>query len=179
MVPSGDDEMKVKSVPYSWIRRWGLRLDTSPYMGGAVEARMQLDQLRFKKVPLRNLTNGHSGGIYNGPMFRRNYDDSVVHGVPFLTSGNMLRADLSNLPFLRRQDAESSKLSFLRLTAGTTLISCSGTIGRMVYARPDMETMWASQDILKIVPNKSRIPSGYLYAYLAGKYGLPLITSST
>jgi type I restriction enzyme S subunit len=171
--------MKIKAVPFSWIRRWGLRLDTSPYMGGAVEARVALDKIRFKKEPLKTLTSGHNGGIYNGPMFRRNYVDSAAHGVPFLTSGSMLKADLSDLSFLRRKDAESNKLSFLQLTAGTTMISCSGTIGRMVYARPDMESMWASQDILKVVPDKSRIPSGYLHAFLTGKFGVPLITSGT
>jgi type I restriction enzyme S subunit len=171
--------MKTKTVPFSWIRRWGLRLDTSPYMGGAVEARVILEKIKFKKEPLRTLTSGHNGGIYNGPMFRRNYVDSGQNGVPFLTSGSMLKADLSDLPFLRRRDAESNKLSYLQLTAGTTMISCSGTIGRMVYARPDMESMWASQDILKVVPDKSRIPSGYLHAFLTGKFGVPLITSGT
>jgi type I restriction enzyme S subunit len=171
--------MKTKSVPYSWIQRWGLRLDTSPYMGGAVEARVILEKIRFKKERLKDLTAGHKGGIYNGPMFRRNYVLSAEHGVPFLTSGSMLRADLSALPYLRREDAESNKLSYLRLTAGTTMISCSGTIGRMIYARPDMENMWASQDILKVVPNKSLIPSGYLHAFLTSKFGVPLITSGT
>lgn len=171
--------MKTKSVPFSWIRQWGLRLDTSPYLGGAVEARVILEKAVFKKESLRDLTAGHNGGIYNGPMFRRNYVDSAEYGVPFLTSGSMLKADLSDLPYLRRRDAESPKLSFLRLTAGTTMISCSGTIGRMVYARPDMETMWASQDILKVVPNKARILSGYLHAFLTGKFGVPLITSGT
>lgn len=171
--------MKTKSVPYSWIQRWGLRLDTSPYMGGAVEARVILEKIKFKKEPLRNLTTGHNGGIYNGPMFRRNYVDASEHGVPFLTSASMLKADLSNLSLLRREDAESNKLAYLRLTAGTTMISCSGTIGRTIYARPDMEDMWASQDILKVVPDRSKIPSGYLFAFLAGKFGLPLITSGT
>jgi type I restriction enzyme S subunit len=171
--------MKTKSVPYSWIQRWGLRLDTSPYMGGAVEARVILEKIRFKKEPLRSLTTGHKGGIYNGPMFRRNYVDSADHGVPFLTSGSMLKADLADLPYLRRVDAESNKLSFLQLSAGTTMISCSGTIGRMIYARPDMENMWASQDILKVVPDKSKIQSGYLHSFLTSKFGVPLITSGT
>lgn len=171
--------MKAKSVPSSWIQRWGLRLDTSPYLGGAVEARFTLEEASFKKQPLHDLTIGHNGGIYNGPMFRRNYVDSAEYGVPFLTSGSMLKADLSDLPYLRRKDAESPKLSYLRLTAGTTMISCSGTIGRMVYARPDMEGMWASQDILKVVPDTSKIKSGYLHAFLTSKFGVPLVTSGT
>lgn len=171
--------MKTKAVPFSWIERWGKRLDCGPYMGGAVEARFVLEEARTEKEPLCSLTAGHNGGIYNGPMFRRNYVESPEHGVPFLTSGSMLRADLSDLPLLRKKDAESAKLSYLRLMPGTTMISCSGTIGRMVYARSDMAGMWASQDILKVVPNPDRIPSGYLYAFLSSKFGLPLVTSGT
>lgn len=60
---------------------------------------------------LSTLTNGYRGGIYNGPMFQRNYVESVEHGVSFLSSGTMMLADLATLPLLRRKDAESSKLT--------------------------------------------------------------------
>jgi len=91
----------------------------------------------------------------------------------------MLQADLSNLPLLRKKDAESPKLSYLKIQPGMTLISCSGTIGRMVYARPDMSEMWSSQHIMKVVPDEEKIPSGYLYAFLSSKFGVPLVTSGT
>lgn len=91
----------------------------------------------------------------------------------------MLRADLSDLPLLRKRDALSPKLAYLRIEPGMTLISCSGTIGRMVYVRPDMTGMWTSQHIMKVVPNSSLVPSGYLYAFLSSKYGVPLVTSGT
>src|SRR5438105_1262784 len=81
------------------------------------------------------------------------------YGVPFLGSSSMLQADLSDLPLLRKQDALSSRLSFLRLETGMTLISCSGTIGKMMYVRPNMAGMWSSQDIIKVVPNQLQIPS--------------------
>lgn len=171
--------MKVKEVPFSWIPRWGYRLDVEPFVGGAVETRVFLESAPYPKQPLHELTTGHDGGIYNGPMFRRNYVESREHGVPFLTSGSMLRADLSDVGLLRRKDAESSKLSYLRLTRGTTLISCSGSIGRTVYARPDMEGMWASQDIMKVVPNPTKVPPGFLFAFLSSKFGVPMITSGT
>jgi type I restriction enzyme S subunit len=148
-------------------------------MSGALEAREKLRQLNGPKDALHTLTSGHAGGIYNGPMFKRNFVQTLEHGVPFLSSGTMLRADLSNLPLLRRKDAESSRLSYLRLRAGTTLISCSGTIGRMSYVRPDMDGIWSSQDVLKIVPDTSKIPAGYLYAFLSCRYGVPLVVSGT
>jgi type I restriction enzyme S subunit len=144
--------MKVKSIPSSWISRDGLRLDCNPYMSGALEARIRLEELSCRKQRLADLTRGHNGGIYNGPQFVRNFVDDPCHGVPFLGTSSMLRADLSNLPFLKKKDAQSSKLNYLKIEPGMTLISCSGTIGRMVYARPDMDGMWSNQDILKVAP---------------------------
>lgn len=171
--------MKVKSIPSSWISRDGLRLDCNPYMSGALEARIHLEKLACRKQRLADLTRGHDGGIYNGPHFTRNYVSSAEHGVQFLGSSSMLQADLSNLPLLRKKDAESPKLSYLKIQPGMTLVSCSGTIGRMVYARPDMSEMWSSQHIMKIVPDEAKIPPGYLYAFLRSKFGVPLLTSGT
>ena len=166
-------------VRSAWLEKGGRRLDCNPYMSGALEARDALDNLKARKNPLHTLTSGYDGGIYNGPIFRRNYVDTPEHGVQFITSGNMLLADLSNLPLLKKKDAKSSRLSYLRLTSGTTIISCSGTIGRMTYVRPDMEGIWSSQDVLKVVPDQAKVPSGYLYAFLSSKYGVPLVVAGT
>jgi hypothetical protein len=171
--------MKVKTIPSAWMRRDGRRFDCGPYMSGALEAKVRLEQLACRKDRLADLTRGHNGGIYNGPQFVRNFVDDPEYGVPFLGTSSMLRADLSDLPLLRKRDALSTKLAYLRIDHGMTLISCSGTIGRMVYARPDMAGIWSNQDILKVVPNDEKIPSGYLYAFLSSKFGVPLVTSGT
>ncbi len=163
----------------SWMQLNGRRLDCNPYLSGAFEAKVRLEKLRAKKQPLSELTTGYKSGIYNGPMFIRNYVDARKYGVPFLTSSSMLLADLSTVGLLSKKDAHSPKLRHLRIEEGMTLISCSGTIGNMVYARRDMEGMWSSQDVLKVVPNTSKIPSGYLYAYLSGKFGVPIVMAGT
>ena len=171
--------MKVKSIPISWISRDGLRLDCNPYMSGALEAKIRLEDLACPKEKLSTLTKGYSGGIYNGPQFIRNFVEDPAYGVPFLGTSSMLRADLSNLPLLKKKDAHSPRLSYLRIEPCTTLISCSGTIGRMAFARSDMEGMWSNQDILKVVPDQTKIPPGYLYAFLSSKFGVPQVTSGT
>ena len=171
--------MKTKSIPSRWLSETGRRLDPGPYLSGSIEAKELLKRLPIKNQPLRDLTKGHDGGIYNGPQFSRNYVDSAEHGVPFLGSGSMLLADLSNLPFLRRRDAESAKLRYLKVEEGMTLISCSGTVGRMVFARTNMAGMWSAQDVMKVVPDPEKIPPGYLYAFLSSRFGLPLVTSGT
>ncbi len=172
-------QLKVKEIPSSWMGLNGRRLDCGPYMSGAVEAKLRLGELSCRKDRLADLTAGHSGGIYNGPQFSRTFVDSPDYGVPFLGTSSMLQADLNNLPLLSKKDAYSKKLAHLRLSVGTTLISCSGTIGRMVYVRPDMEGMWTSQHIMKVVPDPEKIPPGYLYAFLSSKFGVPIVTSGT
>jgi type I restriction enzyme S subunit len=163
-------------VRYSWLAEQGLRLDAAPYLSGAYEARKLLERLAVPTEPLHRLTAGHDGGIYNGPKFRRVYVNDREHGVPFLGSTDMLEADFSWLPLLRKSDAQSPRLAHLRVRPGMILVSCSGTVGRMCYSRPDMATFWTSQDALKIVADDQKIESGYLYAFLTSRYGIPMIT---
>ncbi|MDQ7814230.1 MAG: restriction endonuclease subunit S [Patescibacteria group bacterium] len=171
--------MKEKLVPSAWLEKEGRRLDCGPYVSGAIEARVLLGQLPVKKTPLQALTAGHDGGIYNGPQFVRRYVDGEQHGVRFLTSSSMLLADLRLADLLKRSDAHSSRLAHLRLSPSMILISCSGTIGRMSFARADMDGMWSSQDILKIVAAPKRVKPGFLYAYLSSRFGVPLVTGGT
>lgn len=166
-------------VRSGWLQEGGRRLDCNPYMSGALEARDTLKQLKARKDALSTLTAGHTGGIYNGPVFARIWVDDPRYGVPFLSNSDMLNADLANLPLLQRRYAESKKLAHLELSPGTTLITCSGTIGRMTYVRPDMAGMWSSQHIMKVVPDPERVPAGYLYAFLSSRYGVPLVVSGT
>jgi hypothetical protein len=49
----------------------------------------------------------------------------------------------------------------------------------MAYTRPEMDGMWSSQDVLKVVPNPDRILPGYLYAFLSSKFGVPLVVGGT
>lgn len=165
-------------VRLEWLLQHGARLDARPYVGGAHEALDLLGRLTVPTPPLHKLTSGHDGGIYNGPQFRRVYVTEPEYGVRFLGSADMLEADLSHLPLLRRADAESPHLSYLRVRSGMTFISCSGTVGRVVYARPDMTDCWSSQDMIKVVADPGRIPTGYLYALLASRFGTAIFTGS-
>lgn len=166
-------------VRSSWLQEGGRRLDCNPYMSGALEARDTLRRLSVRKDALHAVTCGYSGGIYNGPVFSRIWVDDLRYGVPFIGSSNISNADLSTLPLLKRSYAQSKKLAHLELAVGETLITCSGTIGRMAYVRPDMAGIWSSQHIMKVVPDPKHIPPGYLYAFLSSRYGVPLVVSGT
>lgn len=163
-------------VRRSWIADQGFRLDPGPYLSGGYEARMLLAKLNVRKEPLQKLTAGHDGGIYNGPKFSRAYVFKKDQGVPFVGSTDMLEADFSWLPLLKRSDALA--IPYLQLQPGTSLISCSGTVGRLTYVRRDMSEYWSSQHIMKVVPDADLVPPGFLYTYLRSKFGVPLITGA-
>lgn len=174
--------MKIASlsnpVTSAWFREQGLRLDASPYVSGALKVKKLLEGLP-ETVPLASVTAGHDGGIFSGPMFRRVYLTDPEHSVPFLGTKDMMAADLTGLPRLRKTDAHSAALSYLKLKPGMTLISRSGfNAGRRAYARPDMGGIWASEDVVKVEPDPEKIKSGYLYAFLLSQFGETLVRGS-
>ncbi|KOG33537.1 methylation-associated defense system restriction endonuclease subunit S MAD5 [Streptomyces sp. NPDC002814] len=162
-------------VRLSWLREQGLRLDAAPYLSGAFAAKQLLKRLSVRKDPLSDLTAGHNGGIFNGPKFSRVYVNDPEQGVPFLGSTDMMEADLTHLPLLGHEVA--NKFQYLEIQPGMTLISCSGTIGRMAYVRPDMRGIWSSQHVMKVQANPARVKSGYLNTFLRSRFGVPIITS--
>lgn len=169
--------MKVKSIPSSWISRDGLRLDCNPYMSGALEARIRLEELSCRKDDLASLCSNGMDGIYHAGRESRSWVDDPELGVPFLSSSSILAADLSGLPLISKKQVKRNP-RFL-LGSGWTLITRSGTIGRMVYSRPDMEGLACSEHVMRVVPDNTRISPGYLYAFLSSKFGVPLVTSGT
>lgn len=169
--------MKAKTVPSGWLERDGRRLDCGPYMSGALEAKVLLQALNVRKDELQAVTLGGLSGIFHAGRIRRIWVDSATFGRPFLSSTGILQADLSNLPFISNKAvAENPRLL---LSPGWTLITRSGTVGRMAYARPDMDGFACSEHVLRVVPDPEKILPGYLYAYLSSKFGVPLVISGT
>lgn len=169
--------MKTTAVPISWVIAEGHRFDCGPFTRGGIEARRTLESARVSKNRLVELTLNGLAGIYHVGMDKLRWVGSADYGVPLLRSADILRANLSDQPLISRAQVRDNPL--FTCPEGTTLITRSGTIGRMAYCRADMAQMAVSQDVLKVVPDTTRIPSGYLYAFLSSRYGVPLIVSGT
>lgn len=169
--------MKVKSIPSSWIARDGLRLDCNPYMSGALEARIRLEELPYPKDTLASLCSNGIDGIYHAGRESRSWVDDPDLGVPFLSSSSILAADLSGLPLISKKQVRRNPRFLIK--KGWTLITRSGTIGRMVYSRQDMDGLACSEHVMRVVPDESKISPGYLYSFLSSKFGVPLVTSGT
>lgn len=92
-------------------------------------------------------------------------------------STDILAADLSYLPLISKKQVASNP----RFTVGKgwTLVTRSGTVGRMAFARPDMDGVACSEHVMRVVPNEEVIKPGYLYAYLSSRFGVPIIVSGT
>lgn len=160
-------------VRSSWLEEGGRRLDCNPYMSGAMEAREALRLLAAPKQLLSEVTTG----IFHAGREGRRWVSDRQYGVPFLGSTDILSSDLSDLPLISKKQVKRSP-HFL-VHKRSTLITRSGTIGRMTYVRPDMDGMACSEHVLRVVPNNAVIHPGYLYAFLTSRYGVPLIVSGT
>jgi len=136
-----------------------------------------LSALSLPKDLLHTLTQGGKDGIFHAGRETRTWVDDPIHGVPFMSGSDMLLADLSRLPLIsKRRVAVVPKFIVHR---DWVLITRSGTIGRMNYSRPDMDGYACSEDVLRVLPNSDRILPGYLYAFLASRYGIPLVVGGT
>ncbi|MHA0035513.1 methylation-associated defense system restriction endonuclease subunit S MAD5 [Deinococcus sp. PESE-13] len=162
-----------RPVTSAWLSKEAHRLDAPPFLSGAVEARVLLDKLHAPKQPLRDV----SLNLLNPGRTSRTWVTDPEFGIPFLRSSDILAADLSRLPLISKKAIGGQK-KFL-LEEGWTLVTRSGTIGRMAYARPEMAGMACSEDVLRVIPNPDVIPPGYLYAYLSSRFGKTLVTSGT
>jgi type I restriction enzyme S subunit len=169
--------MKATVIRSGWMQENGLRLDGGPYLSGAPEAKAILRKLTARKDRLQDVTRGRMAGIFNGPRFARAYVDDPRYGAPFLGSTDILAADLSHLPLISSK--QLAGMPELIVQENWTLITCSGTVGRMAYCRRDMAGMAGSQHFMRVVPDPDRIPPGYLYAFLASRFGVPLVVSGT
>ncbi|WP_284576494.1 restriction endonuclease subunit S [Streptomyces sp. 2P-4] len=167
--------MKLVSLSHpvmsDWLADQGFRMDPSPYLSGALEARKLLERLP-NTVTLRDITTG----IFHAGRFSRRWIQDPDYGIPFFSSTDILEADFSYLPLVANKSAAENPR--LLIKPGWTLITRSGTVGRIAYARPDIDGFACSEHVLRAVPDVNRIPSGYLYTFLRSKFGVPMIASS-
>jgi len=166
-------KFQCKAVPSTWLESNGRRLDCGPYLSGAMEARELLRKLPVVKELLSSITEG----IYHAGRESRLWVETDEYGVPFMGSTDVLASDLSSLPLISKRQVRANPNFTIR--PGWTLITRSGTIGRMAYARNDMDGVACSEHVMRVVPDTSKVKPGYVYAYLSSKFGLPIVLSGT
>lgn len=168
--------MKATVISSSSMVSNRFRLDSSSYISGPVAFNIHLDKLSIGKHALRDLTLNDPKELWEIGRIYRLWVNEPDDGVPFLSSTDILRADLSNVKLISKTAIQLHPE--LLLHEGWILVPRSGSIGsRVVYCRSDMSDMAASEDILRIIPNPAKILPGYLYAFLSSRPGTSLIAS--
>jgi type I restriction enzyme, S subunit len=158
------------SVDSKWLRdSKGLRLDASFYNPRLAHA---LETLRKSGMALSTLGEV-TEKIFIPPRFKRIYVDKE-HGIPFLQGSHVVHFQPAEMKYLSR--TAHKKIQRWIIKAGWVLVTCSGTVGRVMISLPEWNGWAASQHILRIIP-KQDYPAGYIYAFLSSPMGQAQLTA--
>ncbi|WP_063910666.1 methylation-associated defense system restriction endonuclease subunit S MAD5 [Nocardia nova] len=155
-------------VRSDWLTEQGSRLDCKPYISETYAA-----QMTMKRLPHTMRLSELTDRIFRPGIFRREWTNDPQQGMRFLSSVDILEADISNLPMLT--SSSSRKVADLTLQPGWILITRSGmNAGRVTQSRPEMAGAACSEHVLRVIPS-ANIPAGYLYIFLSSRYGTAMI----
>lgn len=104
-------------------------------------------------------------------IFKRYY---VKKGITFLGGADIFLATPDSNKKL--SIAKTDNINALIIKEGTILMPRSGTIGNVAWAHAGHAQKLASEHVIRLLPNDI-LMAGYIYAFLASKYGKLLIHS--
>ena len=148
------------------------RFDASYHLSEGETVKRTINNSPYKLISVGDAAER----IFYGARARRVYVSKKDHGVPFLSSSDILLSDLSNVKYVSKKHIPS--IDDMKLQKGWVLISRSGTVGNCAYTNEKYAQRLASEDIIRLVPNNI-LRGGFVYAYLASKYGYSLLTQGT
>lgn len=148
-------------------------MDAPFYLNDAVAYYASLE-----KCPYELTTVGEAAkDVFFGNIFSRCFVKDADHGVPYLRASEIQKADLNGGGlFLSKKQA--AQLGYLRLKRDWILVTCSGTLGKCVYADSRYEQFIGTHDLIRIVPNGGNILPGALYSFLTSRFGFATLTHS-
>ena len=165
-------EVDTFSVP---LRRLSGRLEAS-YHVPVVDAVMEYLEQNAAEVTTIGDPRISREVILPG-RFKRVYVDEG-HGRVFIGGKQLYEVDPANKKYLSNVHHGARISKQLELHENMTLVTCSGTIGKVTLVPKHWENWAANQHIIRIVPTSDDM-AGYLYIFLASDYGQPLIRRFT
>jgi type I restriction enzyme S subunit len=165
--------MKILRAKSQWFYKSDLRFDAEYHLGEGPATLRALESGKRKTIPLMDATLD----IFKGNIFKRIYVDDPTKGYPFISASDMVKAELEPGWFVSRKFL--SKKDELEIKQNWILVSRSGTLGQTVYTNANFSGIIGSDDLIRIIPNEDRVLPGYLYAFLASRYGYALLTQSS
>lgn len=160
------------TFPVQWLHTEEQRLDARYYANKAFGARRIIEDSGLKT---RRLKDSVADTFVLG-RFKRIYARDSNAGWPYLTATEALEFRPTSDRWIARDHApKDASLHFAR--EGWILLTCSGTVGRMVIASKRLEKFFLTHDLIRILPSQE-VPAGYLYAFLSSHIGQALISKS-
>jgi len=163
--------MKLLNIKNSWFSESDLRLDASYHLSDGPVTKLKLKKSPYKVSKL----SSEIEDIFKGNIFKRCYVSNIEFGYPFMTASDMMKSDIRSGKFISKKYTKTSNLFLKR---GWILVSRSGTLGNTVYTNSNFEDVIGTDDLIRIIPNNKNVLSGFMYAYLASKFGYGLLTQS-
>ncbi len=169
-----DDSVELKNYTTK-LSDLELRLDSSFHLPNIVLAKKSLKKLAANVVKLGDKKVSKS--IYTGNRFKRIYVDRQ-NGAPYLTGKNImeLNPDGFEKKYLSTDQHATQIQEQLVIKPNTILITCSGTIGKVVLVPKHWEDWVGTHDLIRIIPKDDSIV-GYLYCFLNSDYGQIILNS--
>ena len=164
--------MKTGAINYSIKAQAGLRFDASFHLSEGLVVKRQIASSPYDMLTIKDVTSE----IFYGNRAKRVYVSNREHGIPFLSSSDILQADLENVKLASKKYTPC--IEQMTLKKGWTLISRSGTIGNCAFANAKHAQKLASEHVIRLVPNNI-LRGGLVYAYLASNHGHSLLTQGT
>ena len=164
--------MKTGTINYSIKAQAGLRFDASFHLSEGLVVKRQIASSPYDMLTIKDVTSE----IFYGNRAKRVYVSKRENGIPFLSSSDILQADLENVKLASKKYTPC--IEQMTLKKGWTLISRSGTIGNCAFANAKHAQKLASEDVIRLVPNNI-LRGGLVYAYLASNHGHSLLTQGT
>jgi hypothetical protein len=164
--------MRVGQVTCLELAPDGNRLTGTYHLTEDRQAIRQLDRFASRSEALETLCD--ASGIFRGAQFRRIPAAHDKAGRPYVSARDIEFSIVRPAGYISFLHGEL--LEDLTIREGMILITCSGmNLGKAIWARRELSGLCASHDLIRIVPSPDRIPPGYLYAFLASRYGRVLI----
>lgn len=166
-----DTPIKWCTVSLSDVVSRGKRIEASVFDVDSKQAYQRIKHCKYEPVSLIS-SNGPVERAHYGGRLKRNYVSKVHEGaIGFIGSAEMLDINPQPIKFM----VETDKVSNLKVSEGTVLMSRSGTIGNMAFVNKSLSNFLISEHAMRL---ECKEYPGYVYAYLKTRTGQLLIRSN-
>lgn len=127
----------------------------------------RIESSAYKGLQFDTLSNV-TASIFTGGIFKRVFVEDKEYGYPYISATHMMNTNPLDVAKLISKKY-TPRLEEMTLKTNQILVSCAGTIGNVRLITSDLSHVVGSQDIIRVNSDNTKMPYGYIYAYLASK----------